>query len=62
MGEGLRRTGSTALRHLPAALRREHFVSHVYMVPDATDKTRDVAVVPDRTTDPNAGQAAGFLP
>ena len=43
MGEGLRRTGRTALRLLPAALRREHFVSHVYMVPDATDKTRDVA-------------------
>jgi len=39
VGEGLHHTGSTALRLLPAALLREHFVSHVYMVPHATDKT-----------------------
>lgn len=45
MGEGLRRTGSTALRLLPAALRREHFISHVYMVPYATDKTVAIAAM-----------------
>ena len=40
MGEGLRRNGGVALRLPPAARRREHFVSHAYMVPHATDKAR----------------------
>jgi hypothetical protein len=39
MGKGLRRHGSVALRPPPAARRREHFVSHAYIVPHATDKT-----------------------
>jgi hypothetical protein len=39
VGERLRRTGSTALRLLPAALRRGHFVRHLYIVPHGTDKT-----------------------
>jgi hypothetical protein len=50
------------MRHLPAALRREHFVSHVYMVPDATDKTRDVAVLPDWITDSRPALMRGRVP
>jgi hypothetical protein len=40
MGERLRRHGSAALLPLPAARLREHFVSHAYIVPHATGKTR----------------------
>jgi hypothetical protein len=38
MGERLR-DGIFALRLPPAARRRDHFVSHAYIVPHATDKT-----------------------
>jgi hypothetical protein len=40
MGERLRRHGRVALRLPSAARRRDHFVSHAYIVPHATDKTR----------------------
>jgi hypothetical protein len=39
MGERLR-DGSFALRLPLAARRRDRFVSHAYIVPHATDKTR----------------------
>jgi len=40
MSERLRRHGSVALRLRRPARRRAHFVSHAYIVPHATDKTR----------------------
>jgi hypothetical protein len=42
MSERLRRNGSVALRIPSAARRREYFVSHAYIVPHATDKTRSL--------------------
>jgi hypothetical protein len=40
MSERLRRHGNVALRLIRPARRRAHFVSHAYIVPHATDKTR----------------------
>jgi hypothetical protein len=40
VSERLRRHGNVALRLPRPARRRAHFVSHAYIVPHATDKTR----------------------
>lgn len=52
MSERLRRHGNVALRLRRPARRRAHFVSHAYIVPHATDKTRWVAL--RRTASPRA--------
>jgi hypothetical protein len=57
MSERLRRHGNVALRLPRPARRRAHFVSHAYIVPHATDKTRWVG--PDRRPDPGARLACG---
>ena len=50
ISERLRRHGNVASRLPRPARRRAHFVSHAYIVPHATDKTRWVG--PDRRPDP----------
>lgn len=44
MSERLRRRGNVILRLPRRARRRAHFVSHAYIVPHATDKTRQAAL------------------